>query len=312
MTVRRFAPCFAPCCLAIAAVLALPAPARAAGEPGSSQGVAAAVSGAGSSSREVRRRAADAVPLARMPQAERQIAEEAVRNTTLHRRLPAVSIACDAALLDFVLAKPETLVDVWRVLGISRLEFEPTGPGRWRMSDGYGTTGAIRLLHHERHDRGGLYVFHGRGGYDGPLSPKPLTGACLVVVRHSTSAAQPAGRTRQTVEIDAFLDVDGLGLEIVTRTLQPIIIRSAAANMHEIGLFVSHFAAAAARNPAAVARIADRMTRTDPHDRRTLVALASGNAPLPSGGRGSDRDDVQNELASRWMTVEQLDAVGQR
>lgn len=299
-------------CLAVALTLSVPCTARAAGEPGSPSGVAATVADAGSSSRDVRRRASDAVPLARMRPAERQVAEEAIRKTTLHRRLPAVSIGCDAALLDFVLAKPETLVDVWRVLGISRLEFDPTGPGQWRMSDGYGTTGAIRLLHHERHDSGGVYVFHGHGGYDGPLSPKPLTGSCLVVVRHATATAQPTGRPRQTVEIDAFLDVDGLGLEIVTRTLQPIIVRSAAANLHEIGLFISHFAAAATRNPAAVARITDRMTRTDPRDRRTLVTLASGGAAPSSGGRTPDRDDVQTDLASRWMTVEQLDAVGHR
>ncbi|MFM8735080.1 MAG: hypothetical protein ACKOC8_07805 [Pirellulales bacterium] len=292
--------------------MALPTAARAGGDPGSPAGAAGVMAEAGASSREARRRASDAVPLSRMRPAERQIAEEAVRQTTLHRRLPAVSVGCDAALLDFVLAKPETLVDVWRVLGISRLELDPTGPGRWRMADGYGTTGAIRLLHHERHDRGGVSVFHGRGSYDGPLSPKPLTGSCLVVVRHTTAAAQPPGRPRQTVEIDAFLDVDGLGLELVTRTLQPIIVRSAAANMHEIGLFVSQFAAAANRNPAAVARIADRMTRTDPQDRRTLVALASGGAALPGSERTADRDDVQHELASRWMTVDQLDAVSRR
>jgi hypothetical protein len=284
--------------------------ARAAGESRVAKGGAEAIAAAGSSSRDVRKRAEDAVPLARMGAEERAIAEQAIARTTLYRRLPAASVACDAALIDFVLQKPEALVDVWRVLGISRLALDPTGPARWRLSDGYGTVGTVRLLHQERHDRGGLYVFHGRGAYEGSLAPRQLTGSCLVVVRHTTGPLPAGGRSRQTVHIDAFLDVDGLGLEIVTRTLQPLIVRSAATNLHEISLFMTQFAAAAARNPAAVARIAERMTRTDPADRRRLVVLASGRdaGTTPAASRTPSAEDVQAELAARWMPAEQLEA----
>jgi hypothetical protein len=278
---------------------------RAAGEAKSSPGLVTAL---GQPARDAQRRAVDSVPLDRMAPAERRVADQVIRRCTLAKRLPAASVTCDPALLDFILAKPETLVDVWRVLGISQLSLDPAGPAGWKFADGYGTVGTVRLLHRERNEQGGLSVFHGTGRYDGSLSPKPLTGSCLVVVRHAADAA--AGRRRQTVQIDAFLDVDGVGLEIVTRTLQPLIIRSAATNVHEISLFVSQFAAAAARNPTAVARIADRMTRTSPEDRRTLVTLAAG--PGATRTSASARDDVHAELASRWMTAEQLDALQPR
>jgi hypothetical protein len=275
--------------------------ADAAGEPRTSSGMATAL---GQPGRDAQRRAIDTVPLDRMAPAERQVAEHLIRRCTLAKRLPAAGVTCDPAFLDFILAKPETLVDVWRVLGISQLALDPTGPGGWRFADGYGTVGSVRLLHRERNERGGLAVFHGSGRYDGPLSPKPLTGSCLVVVRHAADA-KAAGPRRQTVQIDAFLDVDGVGLELVTRTLQPLIIRSAATNVHEISLFISQFAAAAARNPTAVARIADRMTRTSPEDRRTLVTLAAG--PGAARTSAAAHDDVHAELASRWMTAEQLE-----
>jgi hypothetical protein len=164
--------------------------------------------------------------------------------------------------LKFVLAKPEALVDVWRVLDISRVALDPVAAGTWRLSDGYGTTGTVRLIHHDHGPAGDLLVFHGRGGYDGPLAPKPLTGSCLLVVRHAPVVDDDA--PAQRIEVEAFLDVDGLGLEIVTRTLQPLIVRSAAANVHEICLFVAQFARAADRNPAGVARLAERMSRTPP------------------------------------------------
>jgi hypothetical protein len=173
------------------------------------------------------------------------------------------------------------------------------------MSDGYGTTGMVRLLHQERTPRGGMLVFHGRGGYTGPLAPRQLTGSCLVVLRHAALDPDAQGRPRQAVQIDAFLDVDGLGLEIVTRTLQPLIVRSAAANLHEICLFMSQFSAAGQRNPAGVARLAERMSRTAPADRHTLARLASGARSYRSQPPASP-EEMQAELASRWLPAEQL------
>ena len=268
-------------------------------------GIAAALADAGSSGQEARRRSAAAVPLDRIPEQQRKVVEQCLRSATLFRHLPAETVTCDPALLEFVLAKPEVLVDLWRTLGISRLALDPTGPGQWRMSDGYGTTGIVRLLHQERTPRGGMLVFHGRGGYTGPLAPRQLTGSCLVVVRHAALEPDVQGRPRQAVQIDAFLDVDGLGLEIVTRTLQPLIIRSAAANLHEICLFMSQFSAAGQRNPAGVARLAERMSRTAPADRRTLARLASGTQPSRSQPPVAP-EEMQAELTSRWLPAEQL------
>jgi hypothetical protein len=95
----------------------------------------------------------------------------------------------------------------------------------------------------------------------------------------------------------------------VTRTLQPLIVRSAAANVHEICLFVAQFARAD-RNPAGVARLAERMSRTPPADRRTLVAVASGEAGTPPVRAAADvsSDHVREELAARWLPAEALDA----
>ena len=214
------------------------------------------------------------------------------------------SVVCDAALLHFVLEKPETLVDLWRVLGISRLSLDPVGDGQWRLADGYGTVGSVRLLHHERRGDRGMLVVLGRGGYSGPLSPRDLTGSCLVVVRHAPCGIGADDRCRQAVQIDAFLDVDGLGLEIVTRMLQPLIVHSAATNLQEICLFVSRLAAAAERNPEGVARLTERMARTAPEDRRTLAELAArGHAARASATNAAD---VATELAARWLPADEV------
>lgn len=291
----------------VAGIVCTVAAAAMAAERSPAGGLATALADAGFAGREACRRSLEALPTDLMSADDRHVVEHFHRSTTLHRRLPAETIQCEATLLEFVLTKPETLVDIWRVLGISRVSLDPAGPGRWRLADGYGTVGLIRLLHHERRPTGGMLVFHGRGGYTGSLAPKPLTGGCLLVVRYEQLVGRH-GREPQRVDVEAFLEVDGLGLEVVTRTLQPLIVRSVAANVHEICLFVGQFATAAGRNPAGMARLAEQLPRTKPADRRMLVALAAGDTPTPPAEPVLDTD-VGEELAARWLTADDLDTI---
>lgn len=291
-----------------AAVLTVVAGTRTpAAEPALAANLVAAWNDGGSSSREARRQAIDSLPLERMTDPARRTVEKALRETTLYRRLPAQTFTCDEALLEFALAHPEAIVDVWRVLGISRLSLDPAGPQQWRLSDGYGTVGALRLVHRERHGPGGLLVFHGRGGYSGTLAPKPLTGGCLILVRHHPEPPAAGGDHRQTVQIDAFLDVDGMGLELVTRTLQPLIVRSAAMNLGEVCLFMESLSAAAERNPAGVVRLTERLARTDPAHRATFANIA--RAAGANAGRAGDPEAVQTELAARWLPADDVDTL---
>ena len=260
----------------------------------------------GSSGRDARKSASKAMPLDGMAEADRRAAEKILRNPTLYRRLPVESFTCNRALLDFSLAHPEIVVDIWRVLGISKVALDPTAPGQWRMSDGWGTEGTLRLLHHERTAEGGTMVLLGQGGYSGSLSPQPLSGSCLLLVRYRPTGAADDGAARHAMQVDAFLDADGVGLEIVTRTLQPLIVRSSASNLQEICQFMASLSAAAAENPEGVARLSGRLTNIEPADRQTFAALARNAG---SGGITVDpiaAEKLPAKLASRWIPARQL------
>lgn len=267
-----------------------------------SDSLAAFIADGGSSSHAARRAALDALPLERISQPHRRQVEQCLQETTLYRRLPTKTFACDADLLTFSLHKPEAIVDIWRVLGISRLSLDPAGPQQWRLNDGYGTVGGLRLVHAERHGHAGLLVLHGRGAYTGPLAPRTLSGSCVLLVRHASAGENSVGRAQQTIEIDAFVDMDGKGLEIVTRTLQPLIVRSAAANLHEICLFMSSLSQAAETNPEGVVRLVSRLPRTEPNDKESLagIARAAGRGRVRTVA-GTDEEQVQAELAARWL-----------
>lgn len=254
----------------------------------------------GSSSRDARDAARRALGLEQMNGEDRRDAEAVLRHPTLYRRLPLETFACDRDLLDFALAKPEVIVDIWRVLGISRLSLDPTAPKRWRMSDGWGTEGTLRLLRHERTAQGNLLVLLGKGGYHGPLAPQPLTGTCLVLVRCREVGRAADGTSRHTMQVDAFLDADGVGLDIVTRSLQGLVCRSSASNLHEICQFMAELSATAGENPAGVARLSARLTKVDPEARRSFASLVRGVSDAGAGTGTMTADEATSRLASRW------------
>jgi len=109
------------------------------------------------------------------------------------------------------------------------------------------------------------------------------------------------------VQIDAFLDVDGMGLELVARTLQPLIVRSAAMNLGEVCLFMESLSAAAERNPAGVVRLTERLARTDPAHRERFASIA--RTAGANAGRAADPEAVQTELAARWLPAEDIDTL---
>jgi hypothetical protein len=294
-----------PAMLAGAGIIWFITAAAVAEESVASDSFAAFVADGGSSSHAARRAALEALPLERIGEPHRQHVERCLRETTLYRHLPTKMFACDGELLAFSLHKPEAIVDIWRVLGISRLALDPAGPEQWRLNDGYGTVGGLRLVYREHHGQTGLMVFHGRGAYTGPLAPRTLSGSCVLLVRHASAGVNAAGREQQTIEIDAFVDMDGKGLELVTRTLHPLIVRSAAANLHEICLFMSSLSQAAETNPEGVVRLVSRLPRTEPADKESLagIARAAGRGRVRTAA-ASDEEHVQTELAARWLPDE--------
>jgi hypothetical protein len=260
----------------------------------------------GSSHRLARQEALEAMSRVRLPQAQAELVRDCVRSTTLYRRLPTQEFDCHPDLLAFALEHPEGVVDIWRVLEISRLTLNPAGPEQWRMADGYGTVGTMRILHRSGDAKQGTLLVHGRGGYSGPFSPKPLTGSCVVLLRYHYVDSTPGSQARVCLKTDAFLDMDGLGLELVTRTLHPLIVTTAGWNVHEICLFMGHLSRTACENPRGVERLSERLTHIAP-EHRTQLALAARRA----GGKEGDADtepDIANRLASRWMSNDQQTA----
>ncbi len=225
------------------------------------------------SSRAAREEAIRTIPWKLMSPASRQTAQSVINNTSIYRRLPTRIIDCDPDLFTFLLQHPEIVIDVWRVMGISQVALHKSPDGNYRGTDGAGTTGTIRYLFSNwgegAHD---VAVVFADGAYQGPPFPAPLKAQSIMLVR-STAVREANGRHHITVRIDSFVRVEQLGVEIIAKTVQPWIAKTADQNLIETLTFVSNFSRTAEKNPQGMQRLANRLETLDEPTRNELVML---------------------------------------
>ncbi len=229
-----------------------------------------------------------AIPWKQMSPASRQTAQSVIENTSIYRRLPTRIIDCDPDLFTFLLQHPEIVIDVWRVMGISQVALNKAPDGTYHGTDGAGTTGTVRYLFcnwgQSAHN---VAVVYADGGYKGPPFVVPLKAQSIMLLR-SSAVRETNGRHYVTVRIDSFVRVEQLAVELVAKTVQPWIAKTADQNFIETLSFVSNFSRTAEKNPQGMRRLAYRLDGLDEPTRNELVSLCFRTAE-----RYSQRDTAK-------------------
>src|SRR3990172_1682165 len=154
----------------------------------------AATTVAATSQRAAREEAIRAIPWKRLAEPQRRKLQYVVKNAGIYRRLPTRVIDCDPDLFSFLLRHPEVVVDVWQMMGVSRVTLERIAEQAFRGDDGAGTTGNVCYLYADwGPDAHNLAVVYAEGAYDGKPFIKPLR-ARSVIVLQSVAAQKTNGR----------------------------------------------------------------------------------------------------------------------
>ncbi len=265
---------------------------------------ATAQDGSGSDATSNRAAHDDAVrslPWKQMSPANRQTAQSIINNASIYRRLPTRIIDCDPDLFTFLLQHPEVVIDVWRVMGISQVALSKAPDGVYHGTDGAGTVGTVRYLFSNWGPNAqNLAVVYADGAYSGAPFPTPLKAQSVMLVR-SSDVQETNGRHYVTVRIDSFVRVEQLGVELVAKTVQPWINKTADQNVIETLTFVSNFSRTAEKNPAGMQRLACRLNSVDEPTRNALVSLCFRTAE-----RYAQRDTISRTgaiLANRGEMI---------
>jgi len=221
------------------------------------------------SSRAAREDAARNIPFDKLdPQMKDRVAST-ISHASLYRRLPIQVTDCDPDLYLFLVRHPEVVVNIWEVMKISNVAITRTGTDTFRASDGVGTLCNIKFCY-SSHD---THVIYAEGSYDGPLFNKPIEAKCVLLLK-SGYMQETNGRHFVTSRMDTFIQIENSGVELLAKTLQLLVHRSADYNFVETAAFVGTISRAAELNSPGVCRLASKLSNCEPTDRERFAELA--------------------------------------
>jgi hypothetical protein len=147
---------------------------------------------------------------------------------------------------------------MWELMGITKVQIRRVGPYISQASDGAGTISTVELAYGDRD----THVIYCKGHYEGTLVRKRIEGECVLLLKTSYKTADD-GRTYITNRLDVFVAIHNVGAELIARTLQPVIGKTADHNFVASTKFLGQISQQAAINRSGMQRLASRLTRID-------------------------------------------------
>jgi hypothetical protein len=232
------------------------------------------------SSRAAQEEALQSLPSEKLDADARAKIESVLANVSLFRRLPVRVMQCDPDLYVLLVQHPDIVVNIWRMLGVTHMSVQQTTPNIFRVTDGTGTIGTLEYLYRSPETQ----VVYSDGTYEGPLFGKTIHCKTLAILK-SGYVLEGDGRYYITTRLDAFMNVQNLGAEILTKTFQPLVCRAADINFTQTASFVSSLSHTAEINPTGLQRLSSKMVRVPTEVRQqfaeTSERVAQRAAALP-------------------------------
>lgn len=210
---------------------------------------------------------------------------------TLVRRLPTQAINCDPELFLFLARKPDTIIGIWDLMGITKVQTKRTGPYQFEAVDGSGTSCLVDLIYGDQN----LHIFVAEGKYDGKFVQKPVVGKGVFVLKSSYATAAD-GSVTVVGSLDCYVKFESLGADLVARSLGGLIGKSADHNFVETAKFIGQISAACQTNPEGLRELVDQMEQVDPQTKaefKTVIGNVANRsrAPVRSPARIVQRGD---------------------
>ena len=224
--------------------------------------------GGATNSRSARVDATRGIPFSRLDANLAPRVQRVVNNPSVYRRLPVQVMDCDPKMYHFLLNNPEVIVNIWQVMGITKVQMTRTGPTTYEATDGSGAAGNIHLAYSD-HDTQVVYC---EGVYDGPMFPKPIRAQCVLLVK-AGYVQETNQRYFVTTRCDAFIHFENVGLELLARTFQPMVNKSADVNFVETAAFISTVSRTSEVKPSGMAKLGKRLQNVSPEVREQFIEL---------------------------------------
>lgn len=246
-----------------------------------------------------RNEAINSIPFDRLTEGTQAKLWNVVSQPSIYRQLPVTVVESDPEMHVFLVRYPEVIVNMWQLMGVTKVQMQRTGDYAFKAADGAGTVCDVQLVYGDEN----THVFYAEGSYEGALLRKLIRGSCVMVLKsdyHRTEAQE----VYVTNRLDMFVQLDNIGAEILAKTLHPLVGKSADHNFTESTRFLSQVSQAAETRAAGLEQLAGRLHNVGEPVRERFVQIATEvnhRASLRDAGREIWSDGLQE--ASPTTTV---------
>jgi hypothetical protein len=240
---------------------------------GASAAAASEQQGASTSS-QARQDARQAIPLKKIDPAYQKAVAEILADPSIFRRLPTDVVDCRPKMFTFLALNPEVLAEIWRDMGLSRVELTRTGANTFDLYDHAGTKGKLVVVEQSCDDNAqNRIVMYAEGVYDGKPFQRPVSAQCVLLLR-SGSVRETNERQYVAARLDSVVKLDRTSIELLAQAVHPFIGRTADRNFADTLSFVSNLSYTAEKRPEMIEKIAADLDAVEPARRDRLVAIA--------------------------------------
>lgn len=250
--------------------------------------LAAELEGA-TNSRAAMNDAIHSIPFDQLTEPTQAKVRHVIAQPSIYRRTPTQVVPCDPQMHLFLVRYPEIIVNIWELMGVTKVSLQRTGPYTFHATDGAGTASDVELVYGTEN----LHLYFAETHYDGPLVPRPVRAKVVLVLRSGGSQMND-GRDQMVNRLDVFIRVENIGADLLARTLQSIVGRATDVNFSESVMFLSRVSQTAEQNGSGMQRLVTRLNRVDPVIRQRFAEISA---------------DVSRRAAERSMAATEPESI---
>ena len=209
------------------------------------------------------------IPFNQLDAAAKQKVTSVVENTSVFKRMTPQIIDCDPRYYMFLIRHPEVIVSIWQMMDATDMRITREGPLVFNADDGEGTVGTLEFLYGDQK----VHILYGKGAYTGSMTKRPIRADCLLVL-HSDFTTDKTGRPFVRAQLDMYVDVKNVGVDLIARTFQHMIGNTTDLNFAETAHFVTKLSRTTEENGPGVQHLAMRLTDINEPTRREFARHA--------------------------------------
>ncbi|MEN6407549.1 MAG: hypothetical protein ABFC77_13895 [Thermoguttaceae bacterium] len=240
-----------------------------------------------------RRDAARSIPMDRIDEKDREKIKTVLSNVSIFRRMPVRVAECDPAFYLFLVRHPDIVVNIWELMKVSRLQLRQVDQDRFELREPAGAEVNFEYVY-KSHD---THILYGEGQYSGPLMTHAAHGRGVLVLKCGY-VRETNGRYYVTSRLDCFLAIEPLGVELLGKTVSPLMGKTADSNFIQTVGFVGALSRTAEQNAPGMQNLATRLRHVSPEVRAQLIDVV-GDMAKTSNTAARPNHAEQTEVARR-------------